>query len=57
VSRWSRPPERTRTRSILSAAALDAGHEDQLASLLQSSHSLDEFLQALKAAGFRVVPQ
>ena len=45
------------TSSFLSAAALDAGHEDQLASLLQSSHSVNEFLDALKAAGFRVVAQ
>jgi hypothetical protein len=42
---------------FLSAAALDAGHEDQLASLLQASHLLDQFLRALKAAGYRVVPQ
>lgn len=43
------------TSPFLSAAALDAGHEDQLATLLGGAHSLDEFLHALAAAGFRVV--
>lgn len=42
---------------FLSAAALDAGHEDQLHTLLVASHSLDEFLRALASAGFRVVEQ
>ena len=42
---------------FLSATALDAGHEDQLHTLLVASHSLDEFLHALTSAGFRVDEQ
>jgi hypothetical protein len=45
------------TNAFLSAAALDAGHEDQLASLLAGAHDLKEFLHALEGAGYRVVPQ
>jgi hypothetical protein len=42
---------------FLSAAALDAGHEDRLHTLLVAAHSLDEFLKSLTAAGYRVVEQ
>ena len=44
------------TNPFLSAAALDAGHEDQLGTLLAGAHDLREFLHALEGAGFRVVP-
>lgn len=45
------------THPFLTAAALDAMHEDKLRSLLVASHTMDEFLRALEGAGFRVVAE
>lgn len=42
------------THRFLSAAALDAGHEDHLRQLLQTAPDLDGFLRSLAAAGYRV---
>lgn len=42
---------------FLSAAALDAGHEDELRKLLEASHDVDDFVRALAAAGYRVVAE
>ncbi len=45
------------THPFLSATALDAMHENKLRELLMASSSVDEFLRALEAAGFRVVAE
>jgi len=52
------PPHGSRPvmHPFLSAAALDAGHEDRLRGLLESAGDLDGFLHALAAAGYRVEP-
>ena len=42
---------------FLTASALDAGHEDQLRSLLQDARSADDFVNALQRAGLRVVAE
>ena len=40
---------------FLSAAAREAGHESQLKEILDASVSTEDFLDTLRAAGFRVV--
>lgn len=42
------------THPFLSAAALDAGYEAQLRTILDASGSVEDFLARLEAAGFRV---
>lgn len=52
------PPDATPTaHPFLSASALDAGHEDQLRTLLEAAQDLDGFLRALESAGYRVVAE
>jgi hypothetical protein len=42
------------TSSFMSATSYDAGHEDQFHTILVASHSVDEFLAGVRAAGLTV---
>jgi hypothetical protein len=50
-----RPSDRPATSTFLSATAFAPEHEGRLRELLDRSTSLDEFLSALRANGYRVV--
>ncbi|CAN5375191.1 hypothetical protein BH11MYX1_BH11MYX1_02390 [soil metagenome] len=42
------------TSSFMSATSYDASHEDQFHTILVASHSVDEFLAGVRAAGLTV---
>lgn len=48
------PGAHATTSSFMSATSYDAGHEDQFHMILVASHSVDDFLAGIRAAGLIV---